>query len=255
MRPDDAKASVVTFHRAYPGAIPPMRAERSALGTIPAAALQYCEALCSASAFGWYIFPPADIRLKSNGVDVFHEVDGSWEVLTSVHLPDVLEYWNEHCPASLKDKAPPFLSTLFVPGVVQIWSGMLVSSRPSWSVLIRPPVNVPQSRLYSPFEGIVETDRYGPAPLFTNVRLMATDVVIELPRLKPLFQVQPIPRAAYADAAAAQEEHADLGEMSADDWAGYAATIRAADPAEEDAHKVGGYAVGARKRSRRDGKS
>jgi hypothetical protein len=59
----------------------------------------------------------------------------------------------------------------------------------------------------------------------------------------------------YADAAMAHEHYADLSGMSAGDWAGYAATIRAADPAEDDAHKVGGYAVGARKRSRRDGES
>lgn len=250
MRPDDTKISIVSFHRAFPGAIPPMRAERSALGTIPAAALQYCEALCSASAFGWYIFPPVDIRLKWNGVDVFHEVDGAWESLSSLHLPRFLEHWNEHCPDDLKDKAPPYLSSLFVPGVVQIWSGILVSTKADWSLLVRPLVNVPHSRLYQSFEGIIETDRYRPAPLFTNIKLIATDVVIELSRMKPLFQVQPISRASYAEADSAFDDRQGLEHMSPGDWDGYQGTIRTVDP-RADSHKVGSYAVGTRKRTRR----
>lgn len=255
MRPDKPSPSVVTFHRVYPDAVPVMRADRSALGTIPAAAHQYCGALCSASAFGWYVFPPTDIRLKWNGVDVFHETDGAWEPLASKHLPGFPGYWNDRCPEELRDMAPPFLSSLFVPGIVQIWSGLLVGTESDWSLLIRPPVNVPHSHLYCSYEGIIETDRYKPAPLFTNIRLLATDVVIEFSRFKPLFQVQPIARRCYTDAIANYECREGLadtdGGMSPRDWDGYRRTIRTSDPAD-DSHRPGSYAVGARKRSKQE---
>jgi hypothetical protein len=248
MRPDSSPNPIVTFHRVYPGAISPMQADRSALGTIPAGALQYCEPVCSASAFGWYIFPPMDVRLMWNGVDVFRDVEGQWEPLASIHLPDILDYWNSHCPDDLKDMAPPFLTNLFVPGLIQIWSGMLVSTTEYWSLLVRPLANVAQSRLFSCYEGLIETDKFGPMPLFTNIRLIATDVPIEFPKSKPLFQVQPILRTCYSDAESRIVDGAD--KLTEVDWAGYRQRIRSADPAT-DSHTVGEYAVSVRKRGKR----
>ena len=58
----------VTFYRAIPQSVEPMRADRSALGVIPTAAFQYCEALTSASAFGWYVFPPMTACIASRAV-------------------------------------------------------------------------------------------------------------------------------------------------------------------------------------------
>jgi hypothetical protein len=249
MRPDLPADPIVTFHRVYPGATPVMPADRSALGTIPAAAFQYCEPVCAASAFGWYVFPPAEIRLMWNGVDVFHDVEGKWEPLTSIHLPDILDHWNRHCPDDLTDMAPPFLTNLFVPGMVQIWSGMLVSTAQAWSLLVRPLANVAQSRLYSCFEGLIETDRFKPMPLFMNIRLTATDVPIELARTRPLFQVQPILRSCYAGAGHVEIEGTD--KLTEADWAGYRKRIRSADPGS-DSHTLGEYAVGVRKRRKQD---
>src|SRR3712207_8325252 len=54
----------VQVFRATPAAILPMPADRTALGTLPFSAVQYCEALCSASAFGRYAFPAADLRVQ-----------------------------------------------------------------------------------------------------------------------------------------------------------------------------------------------
>src|SRR5436190_10008403 len=131
--------NIVTFHRIYPAAIPPMRADKSALGTMPTAAYQYCEALRSASGFGWYVFPPADIHLRWNGTEVLYRMDDEWRTFSSVLLnEEYLDYWDQHAPADLKGRAPPYLTSLFVPGVVQIWSGLLVSTAKDWSVLIRP---------------------------------------------------------------------------------------------------------------------
>ncbi len=256
MRPDQPRKGIVTFYRVYPGATLAMRADRSALGTIPAAAHQYCEAICSASAFGWYIFPPVDIRLKWNGVDVFYDIDGDWQSLTSTHLPDFLEYWDAHCPSDLTGMAPPFLSNLFVPGVVQIWSGLLVSTAENWSILIRPCANVPHSKLYTCYEGIVETDKFKPLPLFTNIKLVATDIPIEISKFKPLFQVQPLLRQCYTESnlefrgvEGLHLQSNGTNGMTEADWEGYRKTIRSADPSG-DSHSVGQYAVGVRKRAK-----
>src|SRR5437016_6504113 len=61
----NAPDPIVTFYRAIPESFEPMRADRSALGVIPTAAFQYCEALTSASAFGWYLFSPMTFYLRS----------------------------------------------------------------------------------------------------------------------------------------------------------------------------------------------
>ena len=72
-----------------------------------------------------------------------------------------------------------------------------LKSAPGWSLLVRPPVNLPRSQSFECYEGIVETDRWF-GPLFVNVRLTATDRPIEINHKKPLFQVQPLIRQTYA---------------------------------------------------------
>jgi Family of unknown function (DUF6065) len=221
--------SNIVFHRMIPGAVFPMRADRSALGGMPAAAHQYCEALRSASAFGWYVFPPAEIQLKWDGADVQYIVDGEWQILRSAHLPGFSEYWDENCPEDFLGQAPPYLSSIFVPGVVQIWSGLLVSTAKDWSVLVRPPANLPQSRGFSCYEGIVETDWFKPCPLFVNIKLLATESPIEIPQFKPLFQLQPLHRITYGD----ESHRTRLSEgfdtengLTEAEWAEFETTIR-----------------------------
>ena len=160
MRPEKAPPeSIVTFHRVFTAAIPPLRADKAALGTLPTAAFQYCEPVRTASGFGWYIFPPADIHLMWDGVDVYHAEDGQWCQFSSIHLNDeFVEYWDSQAPEGLKGHSPPFLTNVFVPGIVQIWSGLLLSTAENWSALIGPLANIPQSQNFSCFEGIVETE-------------------------------------------------------------------------------------------------
>ena len=247
----------VTFHQVYPDALPPMRADKAALGTMPVMAYRHCEPLRMASAFGWYVFPPLDICLRWNGADVFHEVDGQWEVLSQARLPGFDDYWNAHAPEELHDLAPPFLTHLPMKGMVQIWSGLLCSSRDGFSVLVRPLANVRASHLYTCFEGLVESDRFGPFPLFINIQLTATDVVIDLPRHAPLFQVQPLSRQTYGEDAHRSADYeglagldADHPAMDAEDWAGYRKTVRvvAADAPPEG----GSYTVATRRRGRHE---
>lgn len=242
--------STVQFVKVHPSVHEPMRADASALGTMPAAAHQYCEALRVASAFGWYVFMPQDLRLKWNGSDVFVDDEGSWEPLTARGLPWLQSHWDDHCPAHLQGMCPPYLTLTPARGVVQIWSGLLVSTAPEWNLLVRPLSNAPKSRLYDCFEGIVQTDVYGPWPLFMNIQLLATDVTIELLRDRPLYQVQPLRRSTM-DAAAHACETSTLGEgdgLSEAQWRGFRQTVRT--DASDDPHRTGQYAATSRKRDR-----
>lgn len=254
----DAVQSVVTFHRVYPQALPPLRADKAALGTMPMAGFQYCEPSRLASAFGWYIFPAEDIQLRWDGVDVFHAVDGRWESLHSITLDETFgQYWDEHAPDDLKGCSPPFLSAIFVPGVVQIWSGLLISTAESWSVLIGPPANLAQSRSFACYEGIVETDSFRPCPLFVNIRLQSTDGEIFIPKSKPLFQVRPLLRQCYADHVFQHQEFDGLaprdgsqGGMTPEDWNGYRSTVRRRNEAK--LRTPGSYGAARRKRAKQE---
>jgi hypothetical protein len=258
MRPRSPVQAVVTFHKIFSAALSPLRADKSALGTLPAAAFQYCEPVRTASSFGWYIFPPVDIRLMWDGVDVFHANDGDWRKLTSTALSDeFVEYWDMNAPQHLQGCWPPFLTANVVPGIVQIWSGLLVSTLENWSILIGQPSNIQQPRGFSCFEGIVETDTFQPCPLFTNIQILTTDREIIIPRTKPLFQVRPIGRDCYADAALQHCEFEGLsarqdgaGSMTPADWAGYAGTVRKID-IPSDQYKAGAYGAARRKAKRK----
>jgi hypothetical protein len=251
--------SAVTFHRIFSAAPSPLRGDRAALGTLPTAAHQYCEPVRLASSYGWYIFPPVDIRLIWNGVDVFYAVGDEWRELTSIGLDDAFaDEWDAHAPEDLKGCWPPFMTALFVPGIVQIWSGLLIRTAADWSVIIGPAPNLLHSRNFSCFEGIVETDEFKPCPLFINLKLLATDREISFNREKPLFFVRPVKRECYSEAALRHAEFEGLaprtdkgGSMTAEDWNGYRGTVRKIAAAESDYHP-GAYAAGRRRRAKRE---
>jgi hypothetical protein len=247
----EQSGELVNFYRIVPAAFPPMPADASALGTLPVAAYQYCEAIRAASSFGWYIFPPDDIRLRWDGSEVRYFQDDEWVLLTSVPLAgESLDHWEQHAPADLKERIVPFLSSLFVPGIVQIWSGYLVNSADKWSVLVRPPANLTQSHGYFCYEGLVETDHHGPCPLFVNIRLHATDREIVLPKTTPLFQVQPVARESYVGGAK-NARFIGIEEMSEQNWQGFRGTIRSAEPGDDD-HKTGSYGAQTRRRAKQE---
>ena len=246
-----ARDPIATFYRAIPESFAPMRADRSALGVIPTAAFQYCEALTSASAFGWYIFSPMTFYLQWDGTDVIwtHDDADTWFPLTMEHFPRFAEYFDERAPDDIKGFAPPFLSRSFFPGVVQVWSGLFVKTAPGWSLLLRPPVNLPRSQSYECYECIVETDRWF-GPLFINLRLTATDRPIEINHKKPLFQAQPLLRETYSESNLRSSAVVDeLSMLSATDWNGYRDTI--VKPNRGHYRDIGRYAATVRKRGKR----
>jgi len=237
--------------------MPLLRADTSALGTLPTATFQFCEPARSASAFGWYVFPPCDIVLKWDGTDVFLKLHDEWTELSSIHLDaEFLEYWALHAPGDLRDRAPPILTSLFVPGIVQVWSGFLASTAPGWSLMVGPVVNTAHSRAFACYEAIVETDSFKPWPMFINIRLQSTDREIRFSKMKPLFQVRPLLRECYSPSSLRYNELSGLerregtaGSMTSEDWDGYRRTVRSVDPVRiEDDRNPGSYGASVRRR-------
>jgi hypothetical protein len=194
----DSDVGVVTFYRLIPGCPSPQRADRSAGGMLPTRAFRYCDPVTTASAFGWYIFPPTAFSLQFDGTNVKWTYPGAeqWHPLGTTQFPDFAAHYDEHAPPDLKGFSPPFMTAFPEPGFVQIWSGLMARTKPGWSLLVRPVPNFARGQRYELFEGIVETDSWF-GPLFTNLRLTKTDVPIEFQAGLPLFHVQPVERKVY----------------------------------------------------------
>ncbi|MBT9499700.1 MAG: hypothetical protein IV092_00545 [Burkholderiaceae bacterium] len=239
---------LVTFYRLISSARIPIRADRSALGTLPASAHQHCEAVASASALGWYAFSPLDFTVQWDGSEVIWTFAGedNWFPLETAQYPGFSDSFDECAPAHLRGFAPPFLSATSQPGLLQVWTGLFVRTAPDWNLLIRPVVNYPPSRNYDLFEGIIETDRWF-GPLFTNLRLARRDHPIHFGTEMPLFQLQAIPRGACSAAAQASTAGVEgLVSLSEADWSDYESTI--VKPNLDPHRQVGAYASRTRKR-------
>jgi hypothetical protein len=246
-----SSSPIVHFYRLIDEARLPQRADRSAAGTLPTRAYRYCEAVTSASGFGWWIFPPTDLQFMWDGYDIFWQCTGwqDWQpLMPTAQFPDFSSRFDQAAPTSLNGCSPPFLSALPEPGTLQIWTGLMARTAPEWSLLIRAPANLPLPGGYTMYEGIVESDHWF-GPLFTNIRFTRTDAPIRLRPDFPFAQVQPLPRVAYADATlGATATTAEIENLEASDWDAYKATI--ADPNKDPDRSFGDYAVRTRKRSR-----
>ena len=243
--PRPAESTVCRFHRLIPDAPAPRRADPSADGMLPVRGYRYCEALRSASAFGWYIYPPLNFSLVWDGVEIAWTYEGadSWYPLRSAQYPGFRQLFEAVAPVELRPLAPTFLAAAREPGVIQIWSGYLVRSAPGWALLSRGPANIPRTQGYEHFEGIVETDTWF-GPLFTNIRLTRSNSPIEFSVRYPLFQVQPLLRECYLEPSFSLCE---LTELEPADWERFAATMT---PNADNTRPLGHYAVDARKRLR-----
>jgi hypothetical protein len=240
--------SIVRFYRLIDQARPPERADRSAAGTLPTRAYRYCEAVTSATAFGWWAFPPIDLMLLWDGTDIFWQCEGitDWmPLLPSAQFPGFAAQFNAAAPPALRDCSPPFLTALPEPGSLQIWTGLMARTAPGWNLLVRAPANLPTPGGYSLYEGIIESDRWF-GPLFTNLRFTRTGVPIRMRADFPLLHLQPLQKSAYSDEVmSSMELVGDMGELQVDDWADYRSTIVV--PNEDPDRPFGAYAVAARK--------
>ncbi len=248
--PMDSANPVVRFYRLADQARPPQRADRSACGTLPTRAYRYCEAVTSASAYGWWVFPPIDLQLMWDGSDVFWYHDGAddWmPLLPSAQLPGFAAAFDRASPDGLTGLAPPFLTALPEAGAVQIWTGLMVRTRPDWHLLVRAPANLPTPGGFVLYEGIVESDTWF-GPLFTNMRFTRSHSPIRLRADFPLLQVQPVPREAYANPTLSSTSLVpDMGAMNEADWEDYRRTIVL--PNQDPDRPFGAYATAARKKN------
>ncbi len=250
MNATDQPAPAVTFYTAVPGCRAPMRADPSVLGTLPTRGFQYCEALRAASSFGWYVFPPIDFTLQWDGSRVLWTYRGAkaWYPLTSAQFPGYQAEFDRVAPPRLRGFSPPFLTALMEPGIIQVWTGLMIESAESWSVLVRPPANLPRNLAFDVYEGIVETDRWF-GPLFTNLRLIKTDVPIHFSTEIPLVQVQPLHRGTYAEEVSGNFGMvASAAEFPDEAWSRYEQTI--VKPNLDPRRPVAAYATAARRRRR-----
>jgi hypothetical protein len=132
---------------------------------------------------GYHLYPPMDLGIICDGVSIqwSYNHDGLgvgndwWPLMSQALFPGFLDYWNERVPTALQNYVPPMLAVDNVAGILQIWTGTLVRTRPEWSLLVRAPVNdIRRSLGYEVLEGIVAIDQYG-AHLFANLKFIAAD--------------------------------------------------------------------------------
>ena len=242
------KSPLVIFHRLIPTARLPQRADRSGAGSMPTRAFRYCEPSASASGYGYYVFPPISFSLQWDGHDIMWTFDGAadWMPLKAVQFPGFRDQFDTVAPKEIQEYSPPFLVAFQEPGLFQLWTGLVARTAPGWSLLVRPPVNVPRPGGYEPFEGIIETDRWF-GPLITNIRLTKTDVPIDFRADFPLLQVQPLPRHSYEENTLNNYELVPhLHQLTPEDWDDYYDTV--VRPHVQEARPRGQYAAAARKR-------
>jgi hypothetical protein len=240
---------IVRFHQLYGGTRAPERADRSACGTLPIRAVRYCESVTTATAFGWWLYPPIDFELLWDGVEIFWRCDQApdWApLLHTARLPNYAAVFNTFAPEAVRGFSPPFLTALPEPGSVQLWTGLIAQSLPDWHLLVRAPANLPQTGGIALYEGIVETDRWF-GPLFVNMRLTRTHLPIRLRAEYPFALAQPLHRQGYSDDTLDRMDVTpDPSLLTASHWDAYYDTI--VEPNRKADRPFGNYARTARKK-------
>ena len=242
---------VVDFVKLIPEGRPPKRADKSAAGYLPGRAMRYCEAITSATGYGYWVFPVVDLQLLWDGEQIFWSYDNAacWLPLTgtasgAVQFPGFAAQFDESAPPELRGFSPPFLTSLTEPGSIQIWTGLVARTRPGWSLLLRQPANLPPTPGLSGWEGVVETDHWF-GPLFSIFRITRTDFPVRLRAHVPFLQIQPVPQLAYRDDTVNDFSCRSTEEMTGADWADLG-NVLLPNP-QTDTH-LGAYAVQVRKR-------
>jgi len=227
------------FFQYYQEGRPPSRADRFASGTLSMRAVQYCDAVTAASGLGWWLFPPVDILLLWDGKTIVWSQDGEeWQSIDdTAHFPGFPEAFNAQAPHHLRGRAPPLLTALPEPGLIQVSLGLFARTAPGWSLCIRRPPNLHLYGHIEHFEGIVNTSSWF-GPLFINLRITKTDVPVRLRADQPLAQAQPIPHALLTPQVLSFQIVKEIGP---EDWEAY--RISAVEPNTRPDRAFGAYAA------------
>lgn len=241
-------APLIEFFQLVPNERPPRRADRAVGGTIPTRALRYCEAITSASGFGWYLFLPMRFKLMWDGHDMQWTYDGvdQWLPLSrAAQYPGFSDRFDRYAPAHSRGFSPTFLAPSIQPGGLQVWTGCIAKTAPGWSLLVRGVANLSKSLAYETLEGIIETDHWF-GPLFDNIRILKTDTPIEFRDDIPFLQVQPVRKDVYSDKFLRNFVVKEPHELDSENWEQFHRTVVTPNTAPQ--RKRGQYAVSVRKR-------
>jgi len=221
------EATLIQFFQMIPGMRRPQRADQAAAGTMSTRAYRLCEAMRSASAFGWYLYPPIAFTVMwDGGTEMVWTYDGAdaWHPITTTHFPGFPAHFERMAPIDLRPFVPPFLAAFKEPGILQIWTGAIARTAPGWSLLVRSPVNLVHSKAYDFLEGIVRADSWF-GPLFTTIRLTRTNSPIAFSLETPLLQVQPVHRALCYEKLDNYQVVPDIKGLTSDEWAAFRGTV------------------------------
>lgn len=208
----DLSPPKVELFSVYPDVREPEPASRDVRGSLPSRAVQRCPPVTTASAFGWYIYPPADFALRWDGRTTEWSLlednePVQWRSLAGGYdgaLPwakDLLAKAPERLRDDLDvfdkfggtvgfiDADPRAVNTL------EVLTGIVARTSPGWWLLVREVPNWPRSNDHQILEGILETDWYR-SWLPTMIRLTEQHRVVRFYRNFPIMVAQPIPRVA-----------------------------------------------------------
>jgi len=208
----------VRFYRLFESAQKPILADKSAHGLLPTRAFRFCEAARVASSLGWYVFPPVAFSIVYDGAATHWCLDGDdWSLLDDVVLEAEASRFDSACPDELIGHCPPLVGAA-ENGMLQITTGLAVTTPKEWGVLVRRPPNIPQKHHVEYFEGFVETGSWF-GPLFINLRPLKTDVPVRFVPDWPLAFVQPLPvELTEPDLFQNTSYASELDEITDEDW-------------------------------------
>src|SRR3954451_14503469 len=107
------RPNVIDFYQIVPGGMPPCRASPDAMGTLPIRGARHCEVIRSANAFGFYIFPPIDFSLMTNGASPLFQFgagDEWYPLHDAVQYPEFAHQFDAIAPDDCKAYSPPWLA-------------------------------------------------------------------------------------------------------------------------------------------------
>ena len=240
---------VLNFYRGHVSAMNPQRATATIDDASSHRASLFCHPFLSANAYGWLLLPPLDVDLIWNGGEVAwrQQSQANWLPL-DIHT-DIASflYLCEKTPEPLRQYMNvPLLAVGPEPGLVQLWSGLFVTSQAGWCVTVRPLVNRRPFDSFDVLEGIVDSD-WWLGPLVFPIQIRKTDRIVRIRRNRPLAQLQPISRQCLqASEDTAGGKLREVSSWSEEDWRRFQFSMQQ----KQCAAKPGSYRTEARTRQR-----
>jgi hypothetical protein len=249
---ETSELPLVEFFSIYSDIRPPQPASRDVAGSLPARAARVCPPVTSASAFGWYVYPPVDFAVRWNGGESeWSLLEGNEPVLWrslgggyDAPLPFAKDAVAQ-LPAEWRERdgdvfdpfggVPSFIDAdPRGPERIELNIGMLIRSRPGWLVHVREAPNWPRVEGVQIYEGLLECEWYR-SYMPVIIRLTTQNKVVRFYKHLPLVAVQAIPASVIEANRGPAPTRAGLAEMPEDVWREFVAWRRDRDDPEKAA--------------------